>query len=140
MTRGRKGEGVGSWKEFSCLYSCVPPTTRDDVVEAFIYKWSGNPFRRDETSSANGVDTTTSESGLRGIAIAAAQAKARFMASWVRQHKPEHFALHRDHDSTGQSMMRVITIKTALEYVPYSQSHDTVVAARSYGYVDHGRL
>jgi hypothetical protein len=50
--------------------------------------WCDNPSRCDEEPRANGVDKTTTQSGLRGTA--------------PRQRKPEHVALHRDHDSAGR--------------------------------------
>jgi hypothetical protein len=39
-----------------------------DVVAVFKCKWCDNPNRCDETPRANGVDTTTTQSGLLGTA------------------------------------------------------------------------
>jgi hypothetical protein len=99
MTRDRKGAGVGSWKGFRRTYSFVPPTTREGVFEV---------YRNDaltlavafETPSANGVDTTTRQSGFCGIASTTVQARARCDASRPLQRRPKHDAWHHHHDGT----------------------------------------
>jgi hypothetical protein len=66
--RDRKGEGVGAGKDsFSRTLVCLRRNGED--VEVFKQKWCDNPCRHDETPTANGVDTTTSQSMLRRIAI-----------------------------------------------------------------------